>query len=208
MATEPNKLCAACKQALPISQFFRNSRMADGYRSSCKPCVSAINRASVLRHHEKRKAEKREVYQANKHTPEYQAYVKAYQEATREQKRAYDRAYAKLNTVMINERAKAWTKRNPEKRRAISHNYAHKRRNWTVAGISSADLAEWTAAQKKVCYWCGTKCAKLFHIDHYVPLSKGGAHEAHNLVIACAPCNLKKNAKDPFDFAREKGRLL
>jgi len=33
-------------------------------------------------------------------------------------------------------------------------------------------------------------------------------HVVENLVIACMTCNLEKHAKDPFDFAREKGRLL
>lgn len=208
MADIAHKTCAACGQAKPRDQFHKNSRMADGIRSSCKPCVLATNRQSVLRHHDRRKQEKRDEYQRIKDTPEYKAYQKAYMAATREQKRLYDREYSRRNSAKNIERAKAWAKANPQSRSAIAHNYDARRRVQVASGLKSAELAEWKAAQPKVCYWCGCRCSRNHHVDHYVPLSKGGKHELANLVIACGPCNLKKNAKDPLDFAREVGRLL
>lgn len=208
MANEATKACAACGQVKPLSEFHKNARMSDGFRSSCKPCVLSINRASVLRHHEKRKEEKREVYRAVRDTPEYKAYVKSYQAATKEQKREYDREYSKRNRAKVTARAAEWNRRNKDKRKAIMRNYSCRRRSQELGGVSTAALAAWTASQRKICYWCGVKCAQGFHVDHYIPLSKGGAHELHNLVIACGPCNLKKNAKDPLVFAREVGRLL
>lgn len=208
MADEGIKRCAACGQDKPKSDFHKNARMADGIRSSCKVCVLAGNRKSVLQHHEKRKREKREVYERVKNTPEYQTYSKAHREATKEAKSAYDREYNRRNSQKKVAQAAEWQKANRDRRSAITRNYDARRRLKTANGISTADLAAWMSSQKKVCYWCGGKCAKGFHVDHYVPLSKGGAHEAHNLVIACGPCNLRKNAKDPLDFAREVGRLL
>lgn len=208
MADEGTKACSACGQEKPLTEFHKNARMASGYRSSCKPCTLAINRKSVLAHHEKRKAEKRAVYRVQRDTPEYQAYVKAYQEATREQKREYDREYLRRNRDRATRKAAEWNRRNRDKRKAITRSYEARRRQQTEGGVSTADLAKWTAAQKKVCYWCGTRCPKGFHVDHYHPLSKGGRHELDNLVVACGPCNLRKNAKDPLDFAREVGRLL
>lgn len=208
MADTPTKACSACGQEKPLSEFHKNARMASGYRSSCKPCTLAINRKSVLMHHEKRKAEKRAVYLAQRDTPEYRAYVKAYQAATRDRKRAYDRERHKGQASEVAKRAAEWNRANRERRAAITRNYSCRRRVKVGVGVSTQALREWTAAQKKVCHWCGCKCPNSFHIDHYVPLSKGGAHELQNLVIACGPCNLRKNAKDPLDFAREVGRLL
>jgi len=48
------------------------------------------------------------------------------------------------------------------------------------------------------CYLCG-KLIPLGkrHVDHVVPLAKGGLHTANNLAIACAACNLSKRAKMP-----------
>lgn len=106
------------------------------------------------------------------------------------------------------ELAAEWARRNPEARRAIANNYKHRRRAIEADGISGRDLLRWTRQQKKICYWCGRKCQDCFHVDHYWPLSKGGRHEATNLVIACPDCNLRKSAKSPYDFAREHGRLL
>jgi len=40
-------------------------------------------------------------------------------------------------------------------------------------------------------------------IDHYVPTSKGGKHEASNLRIACGPCNSAKGDKLPGEFEKE-----
>ena len=34
-----------------------------------------------------------------------------------------------------------------------------------------------------------------------IPLAKGGSNGPENIVIACAPCNLKKNAKLPHEFS-------
>ena len=50
-----------------------------------------------------------------------------------------------------------------------------------------------------VCAYCGESGSeshgpdgKLWHLDHVHPLSKGGADATHNIVKACAYCNLSK----------------
>lgn len=55
---------------------------------------------------------------------------------------------------------------------------------------------------KKVrCYLCGHLIPKGHrHVDHIIPLSKGGAHRPSNLAVACDTCNLKKNNKLPVDI--------
>ena len=61
----------------------------------------------------------------------------------------------------------------------------------------------------KNCYWCNAKLTKdNTHLDHFMPLSKSGLHTIDNLVLSCVCCNLQKHAKDPYQFALEKGRLL
>jgi 5-methylcytosine-specific restriction endonuclease McrA len=51
-------------------------------------------------------------------------------------------------------------------------------------------------ASRLRCYYCRrfTKRSER-HVDHIVPLTKGGAHAVGNLCCACATCNLKKGAK-------------
>lgn len=51
------------------------------------------------------------------------------------------------------------------------------------------------------CYYCNKGLnAKHATIDHYRPLSKGGADRPRNWVIACEPCNSAKADLDPEDF--------
>ena len=87
-------------------------------------------------------------------------------------------------------------------------NSENKRRTLTKSGdVTTIQLRELIEGAKK-CYWCESKINKKdYHIDHFVPLSKGGSHTISNLVIACPKCNLKKNAKDPYQFAISVGKL-
>jgi len=98
-------------------------------------------------------------------------------------------------------RAAEWAKNNPESRRLISISYKARRRAKEAGGISTADLAAWIKEQRKTCHWCGNSCEESFHVDHYVPLARGGKHAEENLVIACPRCNLSKGARDPLVFA-------
>lgn len=58
----------------------------------------------------------------------------------------------------------------------------------------SFELRQQVAARDKYkCVYCGvsvhhSKC----HVDHIVPLAKGGSNEISNLCLACEACNLKK----------------
>lgn len=68
------------------------------------------------------------------------------------------------------------------KRRAESYGVEH------VAYSRTAILARWGHA----CAYCGQLAT---HLDHVVPLSRGGADVEANIVPACASCNLSKGAK-------------
>ena len=58
------------------------------------------------------------------------------------------------------------------------------------------------------CPVCHISIKNSYHVDHIIPLSKGGLHAADNIQILCPSCNCKKNAKDPILFMQEKGFLL
>jgi hypothetical protein len=44
-----------------------------------------------------------------------------------------------------------------------------------------------------LCRYCGTDAT---HVDHIVPVTKGGTHEPENLVSACEHCNKSKGNRD------------
>lgn len=49
------------------------------------------------------------------------------------------------------------------------------------------------------CWWCGSVIAK-WHIDHRIPLARGGSSNPSNLCLSCPECNLNKRAKLPSEW--------
>lgn len=99
-------------------------------------------------------------------------------------------------------------KLNPEGRRARDRNRSARKRN--AAGSHTADdVLRLFELQCGKCATCRRKVSfAAKHVDHVKPLARGGENGRHNLQILCASCNLRKNAKDPIDWARENGMLL
>ena len=45
------------------------------------------------------------------------------------------------------------------------------------------------------CQYCGRKAPiVVLHIDHVIPLARGGSTDKSNLTVACAECNMGKGA--------------
>jgi CRISPR/Cas system Type II protein with McrA/HNH and RuvC-like nuclease domain len=65
------------------------------------------------------------------------------------------------------------------------------------------------ARDQFTCRYCGKQSDETpLHIDHIVPVSKGGTNDEQNLVTACADCNLGKADKSPtFAQPTEADRL-
>lgn len=60
---------------------------------------------------------------------------------------------------------------------------------------------------KKQGYVCATPVCKVstrekYHIDHRVPISKGGRNSPENIDILCPSCNCRKNARMPDEWRR------
>lgn len=222
------KPCTRCGEV--SDDFSPDKRARDGLQPACRPCnrkakadayaanpqaarqrqndyyhrnteaVLATNAKSRAKHIDKVRADKKAYYQRVKTKPAYVAKIAEYTAATKDRKRAYDRAYRADKAEIYAAKAKAWVAANPDKRKAISHQYRAKRRAQEETGITGGVLAAWTLEQPKVCFYCTSDCGGAFHIDHFMPLARGGAHVLTNLRIACPTCNLRKNAKDPAEW--------
>lgn len=74
---------------------------------------------------------------------------------------------------------------------------------------TAADVQAILSAQGHRCAYCRADLRKAKrHLDHIMPLALGGSNGPENLQWTCAPCNLSKGAKDPIEFARERGLLV
>lgn len=92
---------------------------------------------------------------------------------------------------------------------ARSHSRARDARKLNQTGVVSTGItASLFLSQQGQCAFCLTPLGTGFHLDHIVPLSRGGLHDDSNLQLLCPPCNMSKGARDPVEFAQAHGRLF
>lgn len=157
----------------------------------------AANKEKVL-------AKNRAYYAANKE--HHDAITRAWYEANKEQHKERSRRYRLVHRDHLRERAAAWRAAHPE----IVRNYTlrYRARKQAAEGThTAADIRAQYEQQNGRCYYCGCKVDDSYHVDHVVPLSRGGTNWPDNLVIACRHCNVSKHNKLPHEWP-EGGRLL
>jgi 5-methylcytosine-specific restriction endonuclease McrA len=107
-------------------------------------------------------------------------------------------------------RAKAveWTRKyranNPEKVKE----WAQRRAGRKLDKLPYGTIPKLRSQQRNKCAICSKKLSKDWHVDHIMPLARGGKHKPKNLQILCPPCNLAKSARDPIKHMQSLGRLL
>lgn len=63
--------------------------------------------------------------------------------------------------------------------------------------------------QKGRCRICKIKLVGVkYHLDHIVPIAKGGLNVDGNIQLLCQKCNQSKGSKDPHLYARQLGMLF
>ena len=137
------------------------------------------------------------------------AYKKVYVEANREKVEVGRRAYHKANKEKRNGLMRAWHKANREKSNAYG---AKKRATEKQAMLPSSDLKLINKFYDKS-FKLKEQRGEVYHVDHIIPLSIGGAHHQDNLRVISAIENLSRSKRrhDPSlggvwadnDLARE-----
>lgn len=102
----------------------------------------------------------------------------------------YKKEYAKTHKNIITKYRKAWTKKDYAKNPTKALLKYHARRAETTNKIISKDIYNW---KSKICGICNTLIEGKFHIDHRIPLIKGGSHTLDNLQLAHPICNMIKH---------------
>lgn len=97
-----------------------------------------------------------------------------------------------------------YRKQNPDKVRE----FARRRADRKLGKLPYGALIAIRRLQKDRCAICRVKLKGGGHLDHVMPLAKGGRHERSNLQFLCGPCNLRKSDRDPIDHMQSLGRLL
>jgi 5-methylcytosine-specific restriction endonuclease McrA len=116
-------------------------------------------------------------------------------EENKESRRAYAREYHRRNPVETAAKSKAWREANRVYFQVRERNRkAAKLNNPGSVGVSERDWVRLCRRYDHSCAYCGQKPEHTLQMDHVIPLSKGGRHAIGNVLPACGPCNLTKNA--------------
>lgn len=171
----PHRRCSKCGEAKPNNpDHFGRGGKRDGLTSRCLAC----HRQS---HHEN----------------------KASRNAT---KRAYYARLAEENPEQLRQWRQQWREKNRERYNSLIKAGKHRRRAKLkdVSGSFDADdIGRLLAAQKNTCWWCSKKLTK-YHVDHRIPIAKGGTNGLENIVISCPHCNQSRSAKFPWQAANPR----
>lgn len=130
-----------------------------------------------------------------------------YRSANREKVIATAAKYRAENKEKIRAATTLWRSKNLDYLRLVQHRRRARKRG--SAGVLSVDLKDKLfKLQKGKCPCCGLALGRNYHLDHIMPLARGGLNTDSNIQLLRAVCNLRKNAKHPADFMREKGFLI
>lgn len=162
---------------------------------------AAINVKARLRHAEKmasdpeyviKKKEARERQQIRSDFKERQreackrSYIKH-----AEKRKIYNKKWRERNDrseYMLN-----WSRKNKDKRRASYDKWRHAKRGIESEFIIRHDV--WEKCQG-VCGICNLPVQENnWHLDHIIPLSRGGTHTMNNVQVSHSTCNLSKGNK-------------
>ncbi|WP_372344930.1 HNH endonuclease [Streptomyces sp. KL116D] len=93
-------------------------------------------------------------------------------------------------------------------RRAIAAQYKAARRTWERRNPDSVGIVprEWRKLVRRYrnrCAYCGGNEGGI-HMDHVIPLSRGGRHAIGNVLPACQGCNLSKGSKLVAEWKRDE----
>ena len=173
------KTCTKCRESKPIEQFGKDSKAKDGKFYWCKECARAHDRAYYYADPSRRVAISQAYYWRNV-----------------EKCRARARSDHWENREANIERMRKYREENPHKHKELSaRRHARKVGAPVVEKIDREYVWERDGGR---CHICGKKIDRSiprnFHLDHLVPLSKGGNHTHDNLRAAHQTCNAMRHA--------------
>jgi len=164
------KQCTVCKQLKPLSEYSPDKRIASGVQSRCKICYAEIMKAR------------------RRNNP--QAHRDAVKKHT---KNHYAKKLEINNKYRINnpEKVSAWKRKDRivNKVRIVADNAM---RRTKMVGNITTEIKQIYALRD---FFESMSLGEKFHVDHIIPISKGGLHIAQNLQVITAKDNLRKGVK-------------
>lgn len=119
---------------------------------------------------------------------------------TQEKKRLHQQKWLSKpgNKERQAERVRAWKQAHKIETRLYKKAWLTKARDTKIVKrLNKQDIGNWSS---KICGICLEVIVSDFHIDHIIPLSRGGTHTVENLQLAHPYCNRSKFTKLPEEM--------
>ena len=181
------KACSKCGTEKSLEDFPPRKTSRDGRHGWCRPCYRLYYGGAMQRWREANRSQDRENQRRwrQENLDAALAREQRSREKHREALRERDRRRRLENPERIRENYRRWRE---------SHREQELIRQATRRALTSNDpelKALVADLLTLACAYCGA--TDNITVDHVIPLSKGGKHEANNLAPACLPCNSSKN---------------
>ncbi len=174
------KRCSKCGKTKSLASFSKDRQSKDGLRSYCRLC-SATYYADWY----------------SKHAEAQRAYTANYRKTHRNWKRVANAKWAKANPEKMRIAITRWRRAHPDKEQDRHVRRLARKKGAAVEAVSRQVVYERDGG---LCHICGQKARpKNWHLDHIVPLSKGGEHSYQNVAVSHPGCNLHKGSKRLVD---------
>jgi hypothetical protein len=208
-----SKICPRCGGSGP---FGKNKSLKDGLSFYCRSCrnekANVFYEKHIDQHHDQQRRRRllfpekcresvRQAFVKNGHTYRQKEKEKNKTEEARARRRARNQSPARREKARLRYianidkrreearlRKRLAYKKNPEKFRERQS----RRRSAAAGKATERQILDRVKFFGGVCAYCQ---GPYEHLDHSIPLSKGGTHWPANLRPSCATCNMRKHTK-------------
>lgn len=178
------KICTKCNQMKDLSEYYRMVGGKDGLRADCKECKLAGDK---------------DRYQLNRT-----------EILDRQNSYYYNNRAARLSYNQINKERIRKVRLESVQQRKHHAEYESMRRA-LIASVSIEDIVRDVVYERDngICYLCEKPTdPNNWHLEHKIPLSRGGSHTYNNVAVSHPPCNKNKGTMTPDEFfARVHGTI-
>ncbi len=212
------KQCTKCKTIKDLSEFYKLRLGKQGVSSWCKACTlkqkkeyHIKNNKDILKKKKDYHSENRDklIIKSKKYAEKNKHKRKEYDDKNRERNTKNKLEWREQNIVKSKEANKKYL--SSTKGKLAKANSQHKRRSiikrqadgslpQNIGYPLTAELHNLLDRQDNRCNDCNTPISHTLnniHLDHHVPLSKGGTHSIENIVWLCDKCNMTKSDTMP-----------
>lgn len=188
------KKCPKCGKIKDIGEFYKNKARRDGFSVYCKECTSEQSHDYYVRNQD-----------------ECRERLNAWRAKNRDYVRERDKKYREENPDVEFAKQQRYRETHKEKLYLKGKKYREEHRDYFYNKARERKLAQKQVSDGTVtleyeqflfdeqggkCAYCGCDLNESGkHLDHIIPIARGGLHSANNVHWTCPTCNLSKGDK-------------